>query len=289
MPFDGFHWQHGTMSIRLVHPMNPVSGTTDPMFRALSACTNLQKVSIKTQCASVDAIRNLLQMSSGTILHLTIEPDHWVVVADEIRQGRCLEMFGGSNERAITSFKAIATAIRWDDNLEGLFLIMNMHQGFNDEASVALAEALTVNTNLRVVSLARTGALGAPAYEAFGAMYRVNTNLSLELPSYVNDIGDERRLDYYNQMRIEKSLNSAGRGTFLSVSHSTREEWVNALHELNASSADNSPAFYLSCLYSLLRLNPNVYLSQLVETTTPVVHKALAAKRMRRAWPWRTP
>jgi hypothetical protein len=83
-------------------------------------------------------------------------------------------------------------------------------------------------------------------------MHRVNTNLSLELPPYVNAIGNERRLDHYNQMLIEQRLNSAGRGTLLSVSHSPREEWVNALHELNTS-ANESPAFRISCLYSLLR------------------------------------
>jgi hypothetical protein len=153
---------------------------------------------------------------------------------------------------------------------------------------VALAEALTVNTNLRVLSLADSGLpdralLGASAYEAFGAMHRVNTNLILELPAFVNVIGDERRLIYYNQMRIEQRLNSAGRGTLLSVTHSPREEWVDALHELNTASGNESPAFHISCLYGLLRLNPYVCSSLLIEPTNRAIRKALAAKRMRRA------
>jgi hypothetical protein len=225
-----------------------------------------------------------------------------MAVADEIRQGRCrvrglvLSMYryqGSSGETDTAAVKAIATAIRRDGNLEGLSLIMI--RGFSNEAGVALAEALTVNTHLRVVclvSLADTGnparaALGASAYEAFGAMLRVNTNLSLELPPYVDAIGDERRLDHYNQMRIEQRLNSAGRGTLLTVIYSPREEWVNALHELNTSNGNETPAFHISCLYSLLRLNPNVCSSQVVEATNRAIRKYVAAKRMRRAWPWR--
>jgi hypothetical protein len=279
--------------------------THDPVFRALPACTSLQKVTIRTKRASADAIRNLLQLRPGTILHLKIDdPDHWMAVADEIRQGRCcvrglvLTMYrnrDSSDETDTAAIKAIATAIRRDGNLEGLSL--RLGRGLSNEAGVALAEALTVNTHLRVVclvSLADTGnpdraVLGASAYEAFGAMLRVNTNLSLELPPFVNAIGDERRLDHYNQMRIEQRLNSAGRGTLLSVVHSPREEWVNALHELNTSSANESPAFHISCLYSLLRLNPNVCSSQVVEPTNRVIRKILAAKRMRRTWPWRKP
>jgi hypothetical protein len=169
-----------------------------------------------------------------------------------------------------------------------------MSRGFSNEAGVALAEALTVTTNMRVLSLADAGnpdraLLGASAYEAFSAMYRVNTNLSLELPPYVNAIGDERRLDFYNQMRIEQRLNSAGRGNLFSVTHSPREDWVDALHDLNTASANESPAFHISCWYSLLRLNPNVCSSQVVEPTHRAIRKALAAKRMRRAWPWRKP
>jgi hypothetical protein len=215
--------------------------TLDPVFRTLPACTSLQKVTITTRRASADAIRNLLQLRSGTILRLTIHDlDQWMAVADEIRQGRCrvrglvLSMLlnrGSSGETDTAVVKAIAIAIRRDGNLEGLSLTMN--KGFSNEAGVALAEALTVNTHLRVVCLANTGnpdraALGASAYEAFGAMHRVNTNLSLELPPYVDAIGDERRLEFYNQMRIEQRLNSAGRGLILSVIYSPREEWVKA-------------------------------------------------------------
>jgi hypothetical protein len=296
-----FHWLDlGSMQEAHQHSM-----AIDPVFRALPACTKLQKVVIQSRHASADAIRNLLQLRLGAILHLTIDnQDHWMAVANEIREGRCrvrglvLSMYlDSSSEIDTPAVKAIATAIRRDSNLEGLSLIMN--KGFSNEAGMALAEALAVNTHLRVVCLADTGnhlyqmhdaaVLGASAYEAFGAMHRVNTNLILELPPYVNLIGDERRLDHYNQMRIEQRLNSAGRGTLFSVVHSPREEWVNALHELNTASGNESPAFHISCLYSLLRLNPNVCLLPLVEHTNRAIRKTSAAKRMRRAWPWRKP
>jgi hypothetical protein len=318
---NSFQWLHYRYNHQRLQEAQQHDIVHDTVFQALSSCPKLQKVSIKTTRDSAGAIRKLMQLRSGTILHLTIEADHWMVVADEIRQGRCrlrglvLSIYGGYSDRATASVKAIATAIRRDDNLEGLFLIMN--NLLSNEASVALAEALTVNTKLRVVRLADTDALGAPAYQAFRAMHRVNTNVNLELSPRVTDIGDERQFDIYNQMRIEQQVNSAARGTLFSVEHSLREEewvnaleqrlnsagrrmrlsvdqspreeWVNALHELNATNANESPAFQISCLYSLLRLNPNACLSQLVESTTPALRRTLAARWMRRVCPWRKP
>jgi hypothetical protein len=42
-----------------------------------------------SKCASVDAVKNLQQMRPATELHLVVETDHWLAVADEIRHGRC--------------------------------------------------------------------------------------------------------------------------------------------------------------------------------------------------------
>jgi hypothetical protein len=55
-------------------------------------------------------------------------------------------------------------------------------------------------------------------------------------------------------MVIEQRLNLVGRGKLLASSQMMKEEWVNALHELNVANA--SPAHIVSCQYSLLRLNP---------------------------------
>jgi hypothetical protein len=60
----------------------------DPVPRALLPCPNLRKVIITTKCASADVTKNLLQLHLATELHLVLGTDHWLAVADEIRQGR---------------------------------------------------------------------------------------------------------------------------------------------------------------------------------------------------------
>jgi hypothetical protein len=124
---------------------------------------------------------------------------------------------------------------------------------------VALAKALTVNKTLRKIDLHHCEAtLGAQAYEAFSAMLRVNTNLVLKLPPFGPDGADERLNGSRKQMRIELRLNQVGRGRLLASRQTTREEYVDALNELNSYNVDESPAFQVSCLYSLLRLNPSI-------------------------------
>jgi hypothetical protein len=44
--------------------------------------------------------------------------------------------------------------------------------------------------------------LGGEAYEAFGAMLRVNTSIKLDLPTFDNAVSDERVMEHFNQMRI---------------------------------------------------------------------------------------
>jgi hypothetical protein len=61
------------------------------------------------------------------------------------------------------------------------------------------------------------------------------------------------------KMVIEQRLNQVGRGRLLTPSyHTTREEWVNALHEMSTLDANDPSAFNVSGLYSLLRLNPAI-------------------------------
>jgi hypothetical protein len=256
----------------------PLLGTAqstalDPVIRALPACPHLREVVIVTKCASDDAMKNLLQLQSATDLHLVLERDHWLAVADEIRQGRynvqnlTLIMLQATRSEANEAVQAVASAIRLDQNLENLYL--KMENGFADEAGVALAEALTVNTTLRKIDLstsvhytgrdASTNAtLGAQSYEAFSAMLRVNTSLVLRLPPLETAGADERLRESRKQMIIEQTLNAVGRGRLLASRLTTREEYVDALNELNF---DGSPSFSVSCMYSLLRLNPDVCIS----------------------------
>jgi hypothetical protein len=129
----------------------------DPVPRALPACTHIQEVIFMTKYASCDAMKNLLQLQSTAHLHLVLDTEQWLVVTDEIRRGRCnvqkldLAMHQETISDATKAIKAVTSAIRLDCNLEQLSL--QMENGFTDEAGVALAEALTVNKNLRQVIL----------------------------------------------------------------------------------------------------------------------------------------
>jgi hypothetical protein len=123
-----------------------------------------------------------------------------------------------------------------------------------NEAVVMLAAALTVNTTLHRITLYLHPALSALAYDAFSAMLRVNTSLDLSLSPFAGV--DEGLVDSRNQMVIEQGLNHVGRGKLLVSSQMPRKEWVEALRDLNSRNVNESPEFNVSCLYSLLRLNP---------------------------------
>jgi hypothetical protein len=281
--------EHTALQEFLFYDWCPLLGTAQsstalhPLLRALPACPHLRKVGIMTKCASADAMKNLLKLRPATELHLVLEKDYWLAVADEIRQGRCnvqmltLVMFEVTKSEATEVVKAVASAIRCDHHLKQLHL--HMENGFTDEAGEALAEALKVNKTLRVVSLDATdvvpdnnvrtkATLGAQSYEAFCAMLRVNTGLCLELfPFEACDAGT-RLLECRGQLHIEQRLNEVGRGRLLlSSRQTTKEEWVCALHDLNfwedLRDGDNFSAFRVSCVYSLLRSNPSVVRSTL--------------------------
>jgi hypothetical protein len=176
-------------------------------------------------------------------------------------------MLRGTRSEATEAVKALASAIRMDRNLT--YLGLQIEVGFTDEAGVALAEALTVNKTLRKITLCEANlssflyqgrnkdTLGAPAYEAFSAMLRVNTSLILDLP-FVNCGADEKLRESRRQTFIEQKLNKVGRGRLLASRQATREEWVDALDELNSDNSEHSLPFQVSCLYSLLRSNPLV-------------------------------
>jgi hypothetical protein len=267
--------EHKTLQEFRLLDWSTVEGTAlDPVLQALPACPHLNVVAIMTRCASAAAMQNLLQLRPATDLHLALETEQWLAVADEIRQGRCeikrltLNMHRRTISEATEALEALASAIKLDYNLTHLTL--RMENGFTDEESVALAEALTVNKTLLTITLSAKAAfsennlpntveLGVLAYLAFGAMLRVNTNLVLELPPLDDAVSDERIVDSRNQMRIEQRLNNVGRGRLLVPSQTTRVQWVDALHTLSTYDDVNvSPSFDVSCVYSLLRLQPAI-------------------------------
>jgi hypothetical protein len=215
-------------------------------------------------------MKHLLQLPSAVELCLVLEQENWLAVADEIRRGRCnvrsldLHIPSVTRSEATEAVKAVASAIQLGCSLERLRL--HTENGFTDEAGVALAEALTVNKTLRMIILSTAppvhgrdvhnkATLGAPAYDAFSAMLRVNTSLVVELPPFETDGANESLRESHMQMRLEQRLNQVGRGRLLA---SRQEEYVGALNELNSYNAEDSPAFQVSCMYSLLRLDPSV-------------------------------
>jgi hypothetical protein len=249
----------------------------DLLLEALSACLHLRKVTIMTVYGSADAMANLLHLNTATELHLVLQTEHWLAVANEIREGRCnvqaltLTLLEDTRSEATEAIKAVARAIQLDQldhNLEELML--EIKNGITDEEGVILAEALTVNTTLRRVDLAiyspyddmrNAARLGAPAYKAFAAMLRINTNLVLELPELEYAGADETLLDLesWKHMHIEQRLNAVGRGRLLASKQTTKEEWVDALYVLSSNDVDALRiSCSISCLFSLLRLNPSV-------------------------------
>jgi hypothetical protein len=248
----------------------------DPVLRALTACPNLRKVTIMTKCASAEAMKNLLHLQPATELYLVLETDRWMAVTDGIRHGRCnvqsltLEMLQATRSEATEAVQALASAIQLDRSLRHLHL--KMENSFTDEAGVALAEALTVNKTLRTIALVNLlhpnrlqqnkATFDAAAFKTFSAMLRVNTSLVLNIPPVDSSTADERVIHHHDQMVLEQRLNEVGRGRLLAASTQTsREEWVDALHELNSNVVECSPVFQVSCLFSLLRLHPALCMS----------------------------
>jgi hypothetical protein len=252
----------------------PPDLSVDIVLRALPACPHLRKVFIATERASADAWKELLQMHSATYLYLRLTTDPLLAVSDEIRQGRCnvqklaMSLLRGTVSEATEAVQVVASAIQMDRNLTHLELYVS--KGFTDEAGVALADALTVNTSLRTIMLTTRGqkraTLGVPAYEALSAMLRVNTSLVLKYPLFETAGADERVRESRDQMRIEQRLNHVGRGRLLASSQTTKEQWADALYELHSGRDvvnpmnvdDDTPAFRVNCLYSVLRSDPTV-------------------------------
>jgi hypothetical protein len=239
------------------------SAAVDPVLRVLPWCPYLRKVNVLTECGSVDAMKSLLQLQSTTELRVQLNTEQWLAVADEIRFGRYIVVsltlivaHQTTRSDATEAVKAVASAIVLDQTLEHLTL--EMEDVFTDEAGVALAEALTVNKHLRTINVSGAATLGVPSYEAFRAMLRVNTSLVLKLPQFKKAGVDEKLLASRKHMVIEQRLDTVGGRPLASSSRTTREEYIHALHRLDICNADDSHAFRISCLYSLLRLNPSL-------------------------------
>jgi hypothetical protein len=252
------------------------SATLDPVLWTLSACPHLKEITIITKSASANALKSLLELHSAIDLRLVLNTtENWLAVVDAIRMGRCLlktlhlgMLHSSLRSKATEAVQALAGAIQMDRNLEHLSL--QIEDGFTDVAGVALAKALAINKTLLKITLddnpvfsdrtlPKPAALGVAAYEALSAMLRVNTSLVLKLPPFETDGANEKLRESRDQLHIEQRWNYAGRGRLLVSTQTTREQWADTLHELNFYNVDDSCAFQVSCLYSLLRLHPAVF------------------------------
>jgi hypothetical protein len=59
-------------------------------------------------------------------------------------------------------------------------------------------------------------------------------------------------------MLIEMRLHTVGRGRLLQHTQTTREAWVDAIHELYANTDQETRDVQLDGLYALVRLNPGI-------------------------------
>jgi hypothetical protein len=248
------------------------------LIEAAAAGTSLLGITLANQNINDDDIRNLVNSSSLRILKFEGAVDSWLVVANEIQNGRFrLQKLVLTRTRVSSTLAtsdaidAIIEAIEQDSSLEHLTL--RSTTGFTDEMGVALAKALTVNTTLRGISVVDEydlfdnlepehprSAFGAKAFKALASMLKTNTKVEIDLPQPRSEDTDKGTRTHFFQYVIEYMLNKAGRGTLLSSNLTTRRDWINALDDMNVRASDNEcvSEFHLSCVYSMLQLNPNM-------------------------------
>jgi hypothetical protein len=245
----------------------------DALLQALIPCPKLRTAKIGTERIPEDTLRLLLRAPTFTSLHMLATMDEWLVVANELQQNTaCLkELVLSSHFTKSDTNKAIgalATAIQQDEHLVRLRL--EMCNGYTDDAGVALAEAMRLNTVLRHVDLDENGGcgeasgdtrntMGCTAYKALTAMAVTRSDLKLGVP-VVDKSASTADKEQYARMRIELRLNAVGRRQLLATSPTTREAWVNGLVKLNTRSTDaqGNRNIQVDCLYTFLLLNPTV-------------------------------
>jgi hypothetical protein len=240
----------------------------DAWLQALIPCPHLRTAKIFSERVPENSLRDLIRCVTN--LHLLATLDEWLVVVDEIRnhntglQELVLSSHLSSTDTD-TAIVGLAQAVKHDQHLQRLRL--EMCNGYTDKAGVALAEAVQINTTLRLVDLDENGScgeasgdtrnsMGFSAYKAFTTMVVARSDhLELGVPAADKgaSIADK---DQYDKMRIELRLNAVGRRQLLATSPTTRDAWVNALLELNSD--EENCDIKVDCLYTFLLLNPTV-------------------------------
>lgn len=294
------------MLVRVIAPKNKKTLFPSPRLylEALKRCPHLQAVRIRLypgQAASMrELVQELLQSPnlSQVDLHLSSQ-EQLLVVADELQQGRSRKLkylslsIGNMSEKG---GQELSKAIEHDQCLQNLTL--RVGAGYTDDFGVAVSRALAVNTTLEAVILSdrwptpmHKSSMGVQGFQALSAMLRVNTRLQLTNPAppaglvmmsttatgNIHGDSPEAIQGAFDQMCIEKRLNTAHRGKLLLASNqTTRAAWVAALAQLVASSKHISTATppqaaldgssnllqevdrALDCAYQMLHLNPLV-------------------------------
>jgi len=269
---------HGTLKDLNLWARTQTTTRIPLIIEAAVSSSSVRRVVCMNQTLSPQDIRSLVRSPSLKELKLEGSVDSWLVVAEEIRNGRfhleelALTRTLISCTLATTeALKAMIAALGCDSSLRKL--VLGSTTGFTDQMGVALAKALTVNTTLREIHLSSAyktvdgleserplDHLDVASYKAFALMAKTNTAITMGLPLLKSDASDETRMQR-DRLHIEGFMNEAGRGRLVTSSTTTRTEWVNALDILNDSTAEeDGPEFHLSCLYSMLQLNPSIFL-----------------------------
>lgn len=263
LPLREFTW-HGELK---GHSHNDVP-TLDPLLFSLTSWPNLRKARIKLNCNKIkdESILRLL-LRSKSLKELTLDgltSSQWMLIMDEITQGQhslamldlSLASSKGSNECAL----AAANVIQHDSVLQSLTL--RVSSGFSNDAGVAFAHALTVNTTLQELDLMEGSdahvkdRFGSESYQAMAEMLKVNTDHQLIVPMSSSPISEANVVSDYTEMVLEMELNRIGRGRLSPAA--SRAEWVQGLLDCKNVESSFAPNLDISCMFALLRLNPSV-------------------------------
>jgi hypothetical protein len=262
----------------------------DPVINTLvNRCPQLRHVDITTRVASDEAMASLLQVGGqepSTSLRLVMYTDQWAAVTGGIAACLChvrsLTLVVSGHEPRDDAFldslrqdsinwvpntvTTLARAIQRADSQHAgqgnpnlVYLRLEFppfipYPPISDAAGMELVEALTVNQILREFSLANATFRGG-AYDAFGNMLRVRTELVVDLERLsINEA--EPIANAYSRMMIVQRLNQAGRGRLLN--QRTRQVMQNVLQELSRVTAADPPELHVSCINELLHDNPSL-------------------------------
>jgi hypothetical protein len=236
-------------------------------IRYLTASSSLRSVDLRTS-SSWEPISHLLDDSTqckGAIRLKKIAVTHIPRSSDQ--------------QLSLEDVKAIAKYIPSNTTLEVLQIVVK--GAFNDEMGVILANAIKNNRGtLRFVSIrsvSRSSSFSSSlenclqerAYRALYDSLQENHNLVLTINTSTCEERSQKLADAKSNVSMLSKLNSFGRGRLRSEI-ATRADWLQVLSKINQDFSSDQAAeddemdgvtMALSCIYSIVRMNPLSLLS----------------------------